>query len=171
MYCPDYFVIFLFSYTTRVHRYVLVIYKSLHTLKLASVSVSAPVSIAMSLPSAFVSVVLLLPSAAAWTCVPISTKSLHDGVEWRKQNCTKGDPVVDPPSLTINSIHVDLTREDLRVVPAIADPEQQVVSLQPCEPFYFHRGNYGNLLFCVCLCLCVCTVTVAKPSQYGKAES
>ena len=70
---------------------------------------------------------LLVPSSHAWSCIPLSSKTLRDGVEWRVQNCTKGDPAVDPPLLTINSIHVDLTRDDLRVTPAIADPEKQVV--------------------------------------------
>lgn len=51
------------------------------------------------------------------------------GVVWNTQNCTKGDPAVSPPLLVINSIHVDLSRSDIRVVPAIADPTAQVQKL------------------------------------------
>ena len=81
--------------------------------------------------STLLTLALLLPTtASAWSCIPLSSKVIHEGVEWRKQNCTKGDPAVEPPLLTINSIHVDLTREDLRVVPGIANPEKQVVSLR-----------------------------------------
>lgn len=48
---------------------------------------------------------------------------------WNTQNCTKGDPSISPPLLVINSIHVDITRSDLRVIPAIADPVAQVQDL------------------------------------------
>jgi hypothetical protein len=51
------------------------------------------------------------------------------GVVWNTQNCTKGDPAVSPPLLIINSIHVDLSQPDIRVVPAIADPTAQVQNL------------------------------------------
>lgn len=67
--------------------------------------------------------------AEAWYCVSVQSKTLHEGVEWRTQNCTKGDPSVDPPLLVVNSIHVDMTRPDLRVIPAIADPVAQVQNL------------------------------------------
>ena len=48
---------------------------------------------------------------------------------WQTQNCTNGDPAVEPPLLTVNSLHVDLTRQDIRVVPAMADPVAQVQTI------------------------------------------
>ena len=36
---------------------------------------------------------------------------------------------MNPPLLTVNSIHVDLSRDDIRVIPAIADPVSQVQGL------------------------------------------
>jgi exopolysaccharide biosynthesis protein len=65
---------------------------------------------------------------ATWSCIPISTKTLSEGVVWNTHNCTK-DASVSPPLLVINSIHVDMTRDDIRIVPAIADPVAQVQSL------------------------------------------
>lgn len=66
--------------------------------------------------------------AESWSCIEVKEKVLREGVLWRVQNCTK-DIDVAPPLLTINSIHVDLNRDDIRVVPAIADPSKGVQSL------------------------------------------
>jgi hypothetical protein len=49
------------------------------------------------------------------------------GVKWVTQNCSKDDAA--PPLLTINSIHVDLNRADLRVVPAVADRTAEVETI------------------------------------------
>lgn len=69
-----------------------------------------------------------LGQAASWSCISIASKTLTEGVEWITQNCTK-DETISPPLLVINSIHVDMSRDDIRVVPAIADPISQVQNL------------------------------------------
>jgi hypothetical protein len=53
---------------------------------------------------------------------------LLQGVVWNTQNCTM-DESANPPLLTVNSLHVDLTRSDLRIVPAMADAAAQVQAL------------------------------------------
>ena len=71
----------------------------------------------------------LLPATLAWFCVPIQEKNLREGVIWKTQNCSQGTEGIDLPLLVVNSVHVDLGRSDIRVVPAIADPVEQVQSL------------------------------------------
>ena len=70
---------------------------------------------------------LLVPVAQAWKCIPIQSKEIREGVTWKTQNCTK-DPDAEP-LLTVNSLHVDMSRGDLRVIPAVADPAVQVQSI------------------------------------------
>jgi hypothetical protein len=48
-------------------------------------------------------------------------------VTWVTQNCSKDDSA--PPLLTVNSIHVDLLRDDIRVVPAVADRSVEVQTI------------------------------------------
>ena len=72
-------------------------------------------------------VAAIIPAAFSWKCIPIASKQLHEGVIWNTQNCTQDAEA--EPHLTINSIHIDITRSDLRVIPAIADPVAQVQSI------------------------------------------
>jgi hypothetical protein len=81
----------------------------------------------MSLLFVLVVLAAFLPLALSWKCIPIQTKQLHDGVLWKTQNCTMDEDA--EPHLTVNSIHIDISRSDLRVIPAIADPVAQVQSL------------------------------------------
>lgn len=70
---------------------------------------------------------VLLPVTYSWNCILLQNKQLRDGIYWKTQNCSKDDNEV--PSLTINSIHIELDRSDYRVVPAVADPIVQVQSI------------------------------------------
>ena len=71
----------------------------------------------------------LLPPVYSWFCIPIQEKELRAGVLWKTQNCSKGEDGVDDPLLVVNSVHVDLSRDDIRVVPGVASKEEQVQSL------------------------------------------
>ena len=63
---------------------------------------------------------------AAWQCIPVFENELRAGVVWRQQNCTVNATLSAPSdSLVVNSIHIDMTRGDLRVVPAVSTPELQ----------------------------------------------
>lgn len=66
---------------------------------------------------------------AAWKCVPISEKTLHEGIVWKKQNCSIDG--VDDPQLVINSVHIDLARDDILVVPGVASKEDGGVATLP----------------------------------------
>lgn len=81
----------------------------------------------MSMISALVLLSVVLPSALSWKCIPVSSKTLHEGVIWNTQNCTM-DADADP-HLVVNSIHIDMRRTDLRVIPAVADPAVSVQSI------------------------------------------
>jgi exopolysaccharide biosynthesis protein len=65
--------------------------------------------------------------AGQWHCIEIQTKQIHEGINWVTQNCTSSD--TEPPLLTVNTISIDLTRTDYRVVPASADPIAQLQTL------------------------------------------
>lgn len=65
--------------------------------------------------------------AGKWRCIELQTKQIHAGVIWVTQNCTSSD--TEPPLLTVNTISVDLTRTDLHIVPASADPVAQLQTL------------------------------------------
>jgi hypothetical protein len=67
---------------------------------------------------------------ADWQCIPVFENELHAGVTWKQRNCTV-NPLMSTPSqsLVINSIHVDVTRSDIRVVPYAASKEAQLQSL------------------------------------------
>lgn len=71
------------------------------------------------------------------------------GVTWVTQNCSKDDSL--PPHLTINSLHVDMERDDIRVVPAVADREAQVQSIPEmgAQNKNFIAGINGGYVFCV----------------------
>lgn len=73
----------------------------------------------------------LLAKAQAWTCIPIFEKELVEGVVWRQQNCSVYDENKDDPQLVVNSIHVDITRDDLVVEPMVASLEQGGVATLP----------------------------------------
>ena len=70
---------------------------------------------------------LIVSTTTAWKCISLQSKTLHEGVIWNTQNCTMDEDA--EPHLTVNSIHVDISRQDLRVIPAIADPVAQVQSI------------------------------------------
>lgn len=81
--------------------------------------------------TALILIVLLLVHqriVLSWTCIPILEKELVEGVVWRRQNCSVTDT---KPELVINSIHVDVTRDDLIVEPAVASVEQGGVTPLP----------------------------------------
>lgn len=61
----------------------------------------------------------LINSSCAWECISISEKTIVDGVVWKVQNCTS-DSNVSAPLLKVNSIHIDLTRDNLRLVAQVA---------------------------------------------------
>ena len=69
----------------------------------------------------------LVPIAATWRCVELQTKTLREGVVWTTQNCTVSE--TEDPRLTVNTISVDMTRTDIRVVPAAADATAQLQKL------------------------------------------
>jgi len=63
-----------------------------------------------------------------WTCITLQETQLAEGAIWRTENCTNGDPLVEPPLLTVNSVHADLTTGKLRAVPGVPTEE---FGLQP----------------------------------------
>jgi hypothetical protein len=79
----------------------------------------------------------LLSVSSTWFCIDISSKSLREGVVWNTKNCTMDSSL--PPLLTVNSIHTDLTRSDVRVVSAIADP---VIKLQSLPDMSKQNENF-----------------------------
>lgn len=58
-------------------------------------------------------------TAADWSCISIANQTLAEGVTWLQQNCTR-DAQRSPPTLVVNSITVDITRSDIRLVAAQA---------------------------------------------------
>ena len=69
----------------------------------------------------------LLQTSYAWTCIPLQSKQIYEGITWNTQNCSVDD--TKPPLLTVNSIHITLDNPKYRVVPAVADAVQQVQSI------------------------------------------
>lgn len=53
-----------------------------------------------------------------WFCIDIQSTIISPGVIWKTENCTKGDPLVEPPLLTVNSVTADL--DVVNIVPAAA---------------------------------------------------
>ena len=63
----------------------------------------------------------------AWTCIPLQSKQIHEGITWNTQNCSMDES--KQPLLTVNSIHIALDSTKYRVVPAVADSVHQVQSI------------------------------------------
>jgi exopolysaccharide biosynthesis protein len=70
----------------------------------------------------------LFSTSAAWECISLSEKTITDGVVWKVQNCTS-DSNVSAPLLKVNSIHIDLTKENVRLVAQVAPENISLGSL------------------------------------------
>jgi hypothetical protein len=79
---------------------------------------------------------VLIPAASAasaWFCIPMNETVLRAGVVWKTQNCTASLDK-SPPLLVVNSLTVDLTRSDVRLVPAVAKPLPAAVATKLAKP-------------------------------------
>lgn len=92
------------------------------------------------------SCLIAVSSIDPWTCIELQSTVIDaaSNTIWKTENCTMGDPELEPPLLTVNSVIIDLSSGNVRAVPAVALDQLSTVPDMATQNPNFIAGINGG---------------------------